>query len=120
MGISYGCGPSTSRADGVAMIRAAADAGVTFFDTAEAYGPFANEEVVGEALAPGDDLKNIDPAAAQIEVHGARYPEHLQKLVGRYAGGLWMIRLGDQDGCLDTSPSVETTSDDGSGARRPV
>jgi aryl-alcohol dehydrogenase-like predicted oxidoreductase len=51
MGISYGYGPTTSRADGVAVIRAAVDNGVTFFDTAEVYGPFTNEEVVGEALA---------------------------------------------------------------------
>ena len=51
MGISYGYGPATSRADGVAVIRAAVDGGVTFFDTAEVYGPFTNEEVVGEALA---------------------------------------------------------------------
>src|SRR5688500_12227604 len=51
MGISHGYGPATSRADGVAVIRAAVDGGVTFFDTAEVYGPFTNEEVVGEALA---------------------------------------------------------------------
>ena len=55
MGISSGYGPATSRADGVAVIRAAVDGGVTFFDTAEAYGPFTNEEVVGEALAPVRD-----------------------------------------------------------------
>ena len=51
MGISFSYGPALSREDGVAVIRAAVDGGVTFFDTAEAYGPFANEEVVGEALA---------------------------------------------------------------------
>ena len=55
MGISFGYGPATSRADGVAVIRAAVDGGVTFFDTAEVYGPFTNEEVVGEALAPVRD-----------------------------------------------------------------
>jgi aryl-alcohol dehydrogenase-like predicted oxidoreductase len=55
MGISFGYGQPTSREDGVAIIRAAVDAGVTFFDTAEAYGPFANEELVGEALAPVRD-----------------------------------------------------------------
>src|SRR3989338_7241782 len=52
MGISFGYGPATSRGDGINIIRAAVDGGVTFFDTAEAYGPFANEELVGEALAP--------------------------------------------------------------------
>jgi len=55
MGISHGYGPATDRADGVALIRAAVEAGVTFFDTAEVYGPFVNEEVVGEALAPFRD-----------------------------------------------------------------
>jgi aryl-alcohol dehydrogenase-like predicted oxidoreductase len=52
MGISHGLGPAADRADGIAVIRAAVDAGVTFFDTAEVYGPFVNEELVGEALAP--------------------------------------------------------------------
>jgi aryl-alcohol dehydrogenase-like predicted oxidoreductase len=55
MGISSGYGPATSREEGIAIIRAAVDGGVTFFDTAEAYGPFANEGVVGEALGPVRD-----------------------------------------------------------------
>ena len=55
MGISFGYGPAASREDGIAIIRAAVDAGVTFFDTAEAYGPYTNEELVGEALAPVRD-----------------------------------------------------------------
>lgn len=55
MGISFGYGPAASREDGIAVIRAAVDSGVTFFDTAEVYGPFTNEEVVGEALAPVRD-----------------------------------------------------------------
>jgi aryl-alcohol dehydrogenase-like predicted oxidoreductase len=52
MGISFGYGPSRNRQEGIDIIRAAVDGGVTFFDTAEAYGPFTNEELVGEALAP--------------------------------------------------------------------
>jgi aryl-alcohol dehydrogenase-like predicted oxidoreductase len=52
MGLSHGYGPATDRRDAVALIRAAVDRGVTFFDTAQVYGPFVNEEVVGEALAP--------------------------------------------------------------------
>jgi aryl-alcohol dehydrogenase-like predicted oxidoreductase len=52
MGISFGYGPATSAEDGIAIIRAAVDGGVTFFDTAEVYGPFTNEELVGEALRP--------------------------------------------------------------------
>src|SRR3954469_24667408 len=55
MGISFGYGRASSREGGLAIIRAAIDAGVTFFDTAEAYGPFTNEELVGEALAPVRD-----------------------------------------------------------------
>jgi aryl-alcohol dehydrogenase-like predicted oxidoreductase len=55
MGLSFGYGPAASREDGVAIIRAAFEIGVTFFDTAEVYGPFANEELVGEALAPMRD-----------------------------------------------------------------
>jgi aryl-alcohol dehydrogenase-like predicted oxidoreductase len=55
MGISFGYGPATSREEGVAIIRAAVDGGVTFFDTAEAYGPYANEALVGEALGPVRD-----------------------------------------------------------------
>ena len=52
MGLSYGLGQPVDRQTGVRLIRDAADRGVTFFDTAEVYGPFTNEEVVGEALAP--------------------------------------------------------------------
>src|SRR5215213_11772730 len=52
MGISFGLGQAIDPKDGIALIRAAVERGMTFFDTAEAYGPFKNEEVVGEALAP--------------------------------------------------------------------
>lgn len=55
MGLSYGYGPATGTADAVKLIRAAFERGITFFDTAEAYGPFVNETVVGEALAPMRD-----------------------------------------------------------------
>jgi aryl-alcohol dehydrogenase-like predicted oxidoreductase len=55
MGISFGYGPATSREEGIAIIRAAVDGGITFFDTAEAYGPFTNEALVGEALGPVRD-----------------------------------------------------------------
>jgi pyridoxine 4-dehydrogenase len=55
MGISFGYGPAADRQDGIAVIRAAYDGGVTFFDTAEVYGPYANEELVGEALEPVRD-----------------------------------------------------------------
>lgn len=55
MGLSFGLGPATDKADAVAIIRSAVDRGVTFFDTAEAYGPYVNESLVGEALAPVRD-----------------------------------------------------------------
>lgn len=55
MGLSYGYGPATDRSEAIALIRAAVEGGVTFFDTAEAYGPFVNEELLGEALAPFRD-----------------------------------------------------------------
>ena len=52
MGLSFGLGPAVDKQTGISLIRAAVDRGVTFFDTAEVYGPFTNEELVGEALAP--------------------------------------------------------------------
>jgi len=55
MGLSFGYGPPVDKQAGVALMRAAVDHGVTFFDTAEVYGPYTNEELVGEALAPVRD-----------------------------------------------------------------
>lgn len=81
MGLSYGYGTGVSREEGIRMIRAAQERGVTFFDTAEAYGPFLNETVVGEALAPvrdevviatkfgfqdGDSAKGLDSRPERI------------------------------------------------------
>jgi aryl-alcohol dehydrogenase-like predicted oxidoreductase len=55
MGLSYGYGPAADKREAITLIRAAVERGVTFFDTAEAYGPYTNEELVGEALAPVRD-----------------------------------------------------------------
>ncbi len=81
MGLSYGYGPATDTADAVKLIRAAFERGITFFDTAEAYGPFVNERVVGEALQPmrdqvviatkfgfrdGDSSKDLDSRPERI------------------------------------------------------
>ena len=55
MGLSYAYGPAPERADAIRLLRDALERGVTFFDTAEAYGPFANEDLLGEALAPVRD-----------------------------------------------------------------
>src|SRR6185436_11232483 len=52
MGMSFAYGPAADKQEMIALIRSAVELGVTFFDTAEAYGPFTNEELVGEALAP--------------------------------------------------------------------
>lgn len=52
MGLSFGYGPAVDKQQGISLIRSAVERGVTFFDTAEVYGPFTNEELVGEALAP--------------------------------------------------------------------
>src|SRR5437763_4008013 len=55
MGLSYAYGPATEKRQAINVIRTAVERGVTFFDTAESYGPFTNEELVGEALAPHRD-----------------------------------------------------------------
>jgi len=55
MGMSFGYGPAVDREHGISLLRAAVDRGITFFDTAEVYGPFTNEALVGEALAPVRD-----------------------------------------------------------------
>src|SRR5512136_2973766 len=52
MGMSFGYGPAADKQEMISLLRAAVERGVTFFDTAEVYGPYINEELVGEALAP--------------------------------------------------------------------
>ena len=88
MGMSYAYGPAMEKRDGIALIRAALERGVTFFDTAESYGPFTNEELVGEALAPFRDQVVIatkfgfkfDPnTRKQIGVDSR--PEHIKEVV---------------------------------------
>src|SRR5881396_2355348 len=55
MGLSYGYGPAADKQQAISLIRTAVERGITLFDSAEAYGPFKNEELVGEALAPFRD-----------------------------------------------------------------
>jgi aryl-alcohol dehydrogenase-like predicted oxidoreductase len=89
MGLSSAYGPPVSRQDGVAIIRTAFERGVTFFDTAEAYGPFANEELVGEALAPIRDQVviatkfgfDIDPKTGKRSGGLNSRPEHIRDVV---------------------------------------
>jgi aryl-alcohol dehydrogenase-like predicted oxidoreductase len=84
MGLSFGYGPATDKQEAIKLIRAAFDAGVNFFDTAEAYGPYTNEELLGEALAPmrneviiatkfgfadGDPNKGMDSRPERIKAY---------------------------------------------------
>jgi aryl-alcohol dehydrogenase-like predicted oxidoreductase len=91
--IGYGCmglesvyGPATDRKEGIAIIRAAVERGVTLFDTAEAYGPFTNEELVGEALAPvRDRVVTATKFGFGINPDGTRYgldsrPDHIRQV----------------------------------------
>lgn len=68
MGMSFGYGPAADKGDMIRLIRAAVEKGVTFFDTAEVYGPFANEELLGEALSPfGNEVKIATKFGIKIE-----------------------------------------------------
>ncbi|WP_433693738.1 aldo/keto reductase [Paraburkholderia phenoliruptrix] len=85
MGLDFGYANKVSRADGVALIRAAAERGVTFFDTAEVYGPFTNEEMVGEALRPIRDQVVIATKFGFNIIDGKQVglnsrPENIQKV----------------------------------------
>jgi aryl-alcohol dehydrogenase-like predicted oxidoreductase len=88
MGLSSGLGPATDRPEAIKLIRAAVERGVTFFDTAEVYGPYSNEEVVGEALAPfRKDVViatkfgfDIDPDTQRMRGTDSR-PAHIREVV---------------------------------------
>src|SRR5213075_1874672 len=87
MGLSFGYGPAVDKKEGITLIRAAVERGVTFFDTAEVYGPFTNEELVGEALAPfrGKVVMatkfgfKIDPSTGKQAGLDSR-PEHIREV----------------------------------------
>ncbi|HEV7676201.1 MAG TPA: aldo/keto reductase, partial [Candidatus Angelobacter sp.] len=88
MGMSFGFGPAMDKKEGISLIRAAVERGVTFFDTAEVYGPFTNEELVGEALAPvRSQVKiatkfgfKIDPKTGQNLGSVDSRPEHIKEV----------------------------------------
>jgi aryl-alcohol dehydrogenase-like predicted oxidoreductase len=88
MGMSFGFGPAMDKQEGIKLIRAAVERGVTFFDTAEVYGPFTNEELVGEALAPvRGQVKiatkfgfDIDPKTGQNLGSVNSRPEHIKQV----------------------------------------
>ena len=73
MGLSFAYGPPVDTRAGISLIRSAVDRGVTFFDTAEAYGPYANEELVGEALQPVRDRVVIATPSSRLV--GCPYPK---------------------------------------------
>jgi aryl-alcohol dehydrogenase-like predicted oxidoreductase len=87
MGLSFGYGPATDTQEGIKLIRAAVERGVTFFDTAEVYGPFTNEELVGEALAPLRDQVviatkfgfDIDPSTRKQRGVNSQ-PKHIKEV----------------------------------------
>ncbi|MGH8222305.1 MAG: aldo/keto reductase [Woeseiaceae bacterium] len=87
MGLSHGYGPATDKQEGIKLIRSAVEHGVTFFDTAEVYGPFTNETLVGEALAPfRNDVViatkfGFDLAAQGTERPLDSRPEHIKEVV---------------------------------------
>jgi len=86
MGLSFGYGPAVDKEHGIKIIRAAADRGVTFFDTAEVYGPFTNEELVGEALAPVRD-RVVIATKFGFKIEGGKQagldsrPDHIRAVV---------------------------------------
>jgi aryl-alcohol dehydrogenase-like predicted oxidoreductase len=96
MGLSFGLGPAVDRQDAIRLIRAAVERGVTFFDTAQVYGPFTNEEVVGEALAPFRDQVviatkfgfNFDENGASIGLNSR--PEYIREMT---EGSLRRLRV---------------------------
>jgi aryl-alcohol dehydrogenase-like predicted oxidoreductase len=103
MGMSFSYGPPKDKQEMISLIRAAVDRGITFFDTAEVYGPYTNEELVGEALAPfrarvviatkfGFDLSGSDnrPGAAGLNSR----PEHIKQAV---EGSLQRLRVESID-----------------------
>ena len=104
MGLNFGYSTAVSKAEGVALTRAAVDRGVTLFDTAEVYGPYTNEEMVGEALAPVRDEVviatkfgfRIDPETGKQAGMDSR-PEHIRErrrtLLG-YAGAVGFLYAG--------------------------
>jgi aryl-alcohol dehydrogenase-like predicted oxidoreductase len=98
MGLSFGYGPATDRQEAISLIRAAVEHGVTFFDTAEIYGPLTNEELVGEALAPFRGQVVIATKfgfkpASEGETHWSALdsrPEHIKEAV---EGSLKRLRV---------------------------
>jgi aryl-alcohol dehydrogenase-like predicted oxidoreductase len=99
MGMSQSYGPSPERADMISFVRDAVEHGVTFFDTAEVYGPFVNEELVGEALAPlRDQVVIATKFGFDIDSDGKQHglssrPEHIKQVADASLGRLGTDRI---------------------------
>ena len=81
MGMSFGYGPAKGREEMVAVPRGAVERGVTFFDTAEVYGPYTNEDLVGEALAP---FRNQVVIATKFPTYFVRHPNKVAWVIHQY------------------------------------
>jgi aryl-alcohol dehydrogenase-like predicted oxidoreductase len=120
MGMSFGYGPPMDKQEGISLIRAAVDRGVTFFDTAEVYGPFTNEELVGEALQPFRGRVviatkfgwKIDPGARRPVALDSR-PEHIKEVA---EGSLKRLRVEAIDLFYQHRVDPDVPSEDVAGA----
>lgn len=104
MGLSHGYGPAVDERDGIALLCAAVEAGVTFVDTAQVYGPFVNEELVGKALAPvRDQVVDATPAQVALAWLLAQHPS-----IVPIPGTTKVHRLRENAGAVD----IEVTTAD--------
>jgi aryl-alcohol dehydrogenase-like predicted oxidoreductase len=121
MGLSFGLGPATEKAEAIKVIRGAMERGVTFFDTAEVYGPYANEELVGEALEPfRKDVViatkfgfEADPANGGKWTAANSRPEHIKEVV---EGSLKRLRIEAIDLLYQHRVDPETPIEETAGA----
>jgi aryl-alcohol dehydrogenase-like predicted oxidoreductase len=122
MGLSFGYGPAVDSQEGIKLIRSAVEKGVTFFDTAEVYGPFANEDLVGEALAPfRDQVVIATKFGFNIDKDGTQHsdppmnsrPEHIKQAV---EGSLRRLRTDHIDLCYQHRVDPAVPIEDVAGA----
>jgi len=123
MGMSFGYGPAADRGAMIALLRAAVDRGVTFFDTAEVYGPFTNEELLGEALAPVRDRVviatkfgwKLRPDGAPGSIGLDSRPEHIREVA---EASLLRLRTDTIDLLYQHRPDPAVPIEDVAGAVR--
>src|SRR3989449_6757327 len=125
MGMSFGYGPAADKQEMIWLLRSAVDRGVTFFDTAEVYGPFTNEELVGEALAPFRGRVviatkfgfKLDPKGGPKWVGLDSRPEHIKEVA---AGSLKRLRVDAIDLFYQHRVDPEVPIEDVAGAGEDV